>query len=66
LSVQARKILKENVIDAEAQRFLETLFSFHPNKNCAGAKIEIGVAHGQAVFLVDNDPISVKKCLIGL
>jgi hypothetical protein len=42
------------------------MFSFHPTKKYAGAKIEIGAAHGQPAFVVDGDPISVKKCLIGL
>jgi hypothetical protein len=47
--------------------FLQTLFSFHPTKKVATpASIVIAITHGQPTFVVNNDPISIKKCLIGL
>ena len=63
LHAKAHLILK-GPLTAEHTEFLAALFSFHPNKR--QGKIEIGTAFGQPAFVVGGEPISIKKCLIGL
>ena len=46
--------------------FLETLFSFHPNKNHEKQKITIGEAYNQPTFCLNGEPVSIRKSLIGL
>jgi len=46
--------------------FLETLFSFHPNKNHEKQNITIGEAYNQPTFCLNGEPVSIRKSLIGL
>lgn len=69
LNQQARLILKSTQpLTQDQLLFLNTLFSFHPTKPVEHFTTEIKVdqSFGQPTFYISNDPISIKKCLVGL
>ena len=49
------------------RRWLITLMSFHPEKKVTmKTPITVGLINGSPTLLVDNDPTSIRKCLVAL
>ena len=51
----------------EKRRWLLTLLSFHPEKKVTPTtNLQVALIKGSPSLLVDNDPTSVRKCLVAL
>lgn len=58
---------KAEITNEQIRTFLLTLLSFHQEKKVTiGSVLQIGIHKGTTSVFLDHEPISIRKCLIGI